>query len=124
MLCNNCKAPYRPQREFLEKAGLPPDRVEVLYKAVGCERCQGTGFYGRTGIFEYLVVNDEIREVIRSNPSVTEMYRIARKGGMKTLEEDGLLKVARGVTSVKELLRVSRGDKVSQAEEMQEGNVQ
>ncbi len=117
VLCNNCKAPYRPQREFLDKAGLPADRVEVLYKAVGCERCQGTGFYGRTGIFELLTLNDELRDIIRSSPSVTEMYRAARKTGMKTLEEDGLLKVARGITSVKELLRVTRADKVGRVDD-------
>ena len=122
VLCNNCKAPYRPQADFLEKAGLPADKVEVLYKAVGCERCQGTGFYGRTGVFELLVINDEFRDIIRSSPSVTEMYRAAKKTGMRTLEEDGLLKVARGITSVKELLRVTRGDKVGRGDEVQEGS--
>jgi len=116
VLCNNCKAPYRPKRDFLEKAGLPADKIEVLFKAVGCERCQGTGFYGRIGIFELMNMNDELRNIIRSSPSVTEIYRAARKTGMKTIEEDGLLKVARGITSVKELLRVSRADKIEQEE--------
>lgn len=116
VLCNNCKAPYRPKREFLEKAGLPADRVEVLYKPVGCERCQGTGFYGRTAIFEYLTFNDELRDMIRSNPSVTQLYRSARKSGMRTIEENGLLCVARGVTSVKELLRVTRSEHIREQE--------
>jgi len=116
VLCNNCKAPYRPKPEFLEKAGIPADKVDVLYKAVGCERCQGTGFYGRTGIFEVLTINDEIRDIIKSNPSVTEVYRAARKTGMKSIEEDGILKVARGVTSVKELLRVTRAERISHTE--------
>jgi len=116
VLCNNCKAPYRPKREFLERAGLPADRVEVLYKPVGCERCQGTGFYGRTGIFELLTMNDELRDIIRSNPSVTAFYRAARKSGMRTIEENGLLCVARGITSVKELLRVTRGERVRQGD--------
>jgi type II secretory ATPase GspE/PulE/Tfp pilus assembly ATPase PilB-like protein len=116
VLCNNCKAPYRPNKEFLDKAGLPADRIEVLYRSVGCERCQGTGFFGRTGIFELLTMNDELRDIVKQSPSVTEMYRAARKTGMRTLEEDGLLKVARGVTSVKELLRVTRGDKMGQTD--------
>ncbi|MCD6405492.1 MAG: type II/IV secretion system protein [Planctomycetes bacterium] len=122
MLCNNCKAPYRPKPGFLEKAGLPAHRVEVLYKPVGCERCQGTGFYGRTGIFELLTINDELRDIIRSNPSVTQVYRSARKTGMRTFEEDGLLKVARGITSVKELLRVTRGDKTRQMDYKEKGD--
>jgi type II secretory ATPase GspE/PulE/Tfp pilus assembly ATPase PilB-like protein len=113
VLCNNCKAPYKPSRDFLDKAGLPADRVDVLYKAAGCERCQGTGFFGRTGLFELFTINDEIRDIVKSNPSVTEVYRAARKTGMRTLEEDGLLKVARGVTSVKELLRVTRAERIS-----------
>jgi general secretion pathway protein E len=124
VLCNNCKAPYRPEPEFLAKAGLSPDKVDVFYKGVGCERCQGTGFYGRTGVFEFLTINDELRDLIRSSPSVTELYRVARKTGMKTLEEDGILKVARGITSVKELLRVTRSDKVTQSDQPQEGSVQ
>jgi general secretion pathway protein E len=116
VLCNNCKAPYRPKREFLEKAGLPVDRVEVLYKPVGCERCQGTGFYGRTGIFEFLLFTDELRDIIRSNPSVTQLYRAARKGGMRSIDENALLCAARGVTSVKELLRVTRSERVGEGE--------
>ncbi len=123
VLCNNCKAPYRPNKSFLEKAGLPADKIEVLYKSVGCERCQGTGFYGRIGVFELLVMNDELRDIIKTNPSVTEVYRAARKTGMRTLEEDGLLKVARGITSVKELLRVTRGEKTQAAgNSQQEGD--
>ena len=55
---------------------------------------------------------------------MTELYRVARKTGMKTLEEDGILKVARGITSVKELLRVTRSDKVTQSDQAQEGSVQ
>lgn len=124
VLCNNCKAPYRPKKDFLEKAGLPVDKIEVLYKGVGCERCQGTGFYGRTGIFELLTLTDDMREIIRSSPSVTEVRRAARKTGMKTLEEDGLLKVAKGVTSVKELLRATKGEKIDREEEPAEGGLQ
>ncbi|MHC4712360.1 MAG: GspE/PulE family protein [Planctomycetota bacterium] len=117
ILCNNCKAPYRPKQEFLQRTGLPADRVEVLYKPVGCQRCQGTGFYGRTGIFEVLSMNDEVRDIIRSNPSVTQLKRAARKTGMRTLEEYGLLDVARGITSVKELLRVTRAERVRRSGE-------
>ena len=120
VLCNNCKAPYRPRKSFLEKAGLPVDRVEVLYKPVGCERCQGTGFYGRSGIYELFKMNDELRDIIRANPSVTEVYKAARKTGMRTIEEYGLFNVARGITSVKELLRVTRGEKIRESQSEKE----
>jgi general secretion pathway protein E len=108
LLCSNCKEAYVPEPEFLAKIGVKTKREIQLYRAVGCDVCQGTGYYGRIGIFELFELNDAIKDLVRTNPSVQLIRGEARKQGMKRLQEDGLIKVVKGYTSVKELLRVTR----------------
>jgi general secretion pathway protein E len=122
LLCPRCKIRYTPAPELLRKANLPADKIKFLYKpkvARGegaeesegqevCEHCGGTGYHGRTGIFELLVINDKIRELIRENPNFTAIRQEAVKAGMKYLQEDGLRQVIEGKTSIQELLRVSK----------------
>ncbi|MHA1517878.1 MAG: GspE/PulE family protein [Alphaproteobacteria bacterium] len=108
LLCDQCKQPYTPKPEFLQKINMRPDQVPYFFKAVGCEACQGIGYYGRTGIFELLVLNDTIRDLIRGNPSIQLIKAESRKAGLRTLQEDGLRKVAQGITSLKELIRVTK----------------
>jgi type II secretory ATPase GspE/PulE/Tfp pilus assembly ATPase PilB-like protein len=111
MLCEDCKEPYKPKPEFLEKANLPADKVDVFYRPpenpeVVCPTCGGTGYMGRTGVFELLVITDDMREMIKENPSINAIKAEARKNGMIYLQEDGLRQVIQGKTSIKELLRV------------------
>ncbi len=111
LLCDQCKEPYKPKPEFLKKANLPADKVNVFYRRpenpeVVCPQCGGTGYFGRTGIYELLVVNESIREMIRENPSINKIKAEARKAGMIYLQEDGLRQVIQGRTSIEELLRV------------------
>jgi type II secretory ATPase GspE/PulE/Tfp pilus assembly ATPase PilB-like protein len=111
-LCETCKEPYKPKPEFLKKANLPADKVDVFYKPPVaaeqvCPDCGGNGYIGRTGIFELLVVDEPIRELIRTgNPSDNAMKAAARKNGMVYLTEDGLRQVIQGKTSIDELMRV------------------
>ena len=70
-LCPACKAAYIPEPDFLAKLGVKTDKEIQLYKAVGCERCQGTGYFGRLGVFELMELNDTMRELLRSNQSVS-----------------------------------------------------
>ena len=110
-LCENCKEPYKPKAEFLEKANLPAAKVDVFYRPPEapqqvCPTCGGTGFLGRTGIFELLVITDPMRDLIRENPSLNAIKAEARKNGMIYLQEDGLRQVIQGKTAIKELLRV------------------
>ena len=110
-LCETCKEPYKPKPEFLRKANLPADKVDVFYKPPEapeqvCPACGGTGYVGRTGIFELLVITDSIREMLRENPSDKAIRAEARKNGMIYLQEDGLRQVIQGKTSIDELLRV------------------
>jgi len=108
VLCPACKEAYVPEPAFFKSIGLPPGKEIQLYKSVGCEECQGTGYRGRIGIFELLDVTDTIKDLLRSNPGVQVITAEAKKTGFRKLHEDGLAKVIKGMTSVKELLRVTR----------------
>ena len=104
-LCPHCKKSYTPTKEELELLGI---KEAPLYKEVGCRRCFETGYSGRMGIFEILIPNDEIKELISKKVSATVINEAAVRAGMKTLREDGTLKVKEGVTTVAELLRVTK----------------
>jgi general secretion pathway protein E len=111
LLCEACKEPYKPKPEFLKKANLPADKVDVFYRRPEnpeqvCQQCGGTGYFGRTGIYELLVLTEAMRDMIRENPSINKIKAEARKGGMIYLQEDGLRQVIQGKTSIEELLRV------------------
>ncbi|MDR3621673.1 MAG: GspE/PulE family protein [Paludisphaera borealis] len=111
LLCEACKEPYKPKPEFLKKANLPADKVDVFYRRPEnpeqvCPQCGGTGYFGRAGIFELLVITEPIRDLLRENPSLTKIKAEARKSGMIYLQEDGLRQVIQGRTSIEELLRV------------------
>ena len=79
-----------------------------MHEVKGCEQCGETGYWGRTGIFEFLRVNDEIQRLILDKRDANVIKEAARKSGMRTLREDGWLKVKRGVTTVAEVLRVTQ----------------
>ena len=111
VLCEACKEPYKPKPEFLKKANLPADKVDVFYRRPEnpeqvCQQCGGTGYFGRTGIYELLVLTEPMRDMIRENPSINKIKAEARKKGMIYLQEDGLRQVIQGRTSIEELLRV------------------
>ena len=80
----------------------------TVYRAAGCEHCMNTGYSGRTGIHELFVLDDEIHQVIMTGADATQLHATARDLGMTTLYEDGLRKVLQGVTSMDEVLRVTR----------------
>lgn len=114
-LCDKCKEAYPPPPQLLQQLGIPPGRVEALYRPPTpdpekpqepCEQCRGIGYYGRTGIFETLIVTDEIRETLRKTPQLNALRQAARKAGMRVLQEEGVLLVVTGVTSLPELMRV------------------
>jgi general secretion pathway protein E len=111
LLCDVCKEPYKPKPEFLKKANLPADKVDVFYRRPEnpeqvCQQCGGTGYFGRTGIYELLVLTESMKDMIRENPSINKLKAEARKNGMIYLQEDGLRQVIQGRTSIEELLRV------------------
>lgn len=110
-LCDDCKEAYSPSADLLQKVGLPSDKVDKFYRPPkqfggACPTCGGLGYLGRTGVFELLVVNDRIRDLIRENPNMAQIRAEARKAGMLYMREEGLRLVVKGTTSIDELLRV------------------
>lgn len=112
-VCSNCKESYPATEDELKEIGLSLRDVKVLYRGRGCQVCQHTGYRGRLGIFELMVINDEVRTAIMNNSDSSTIKARAREHGMKTLREDGALKVIAGLTTVAEVTRVTREDEVS-----------
>lgn len=109
-LCGHCKQPYQPEQGLRESTGLarfcPPDRP--IYRAVGCTRCRDSGYLGRTGIHELLMLDEPIRRAVIDGRDANTLNEIAARGGMLSLFQDGLRKVATGVTTLDELARVTQ----------------
>jgi type II secretory ATPase GspE/PulE/Tfp pilus assembly ATPase PilB-like protein len=106
-ICSRCKVGYEPSKEVLEKIGFDPKEKVEFYRGKGCKACHNTGYRGRTAIFEILVVNDKIQDLILRNASSAEIRLEAIKAGMRTLRDDGLIKVRQGLTTVDEVVRVT-----------------
>jgi type IV pilus assembly protein PilB len=106
-LCLHCKAMEKPSEEMAEFLAMHSFDADELWTAKGCDKCRRTGFSGRVGIYELLVVDDQLRDVIARNPNVAEFRRMCIERGMVTLRNDGMRKVAKGLTTVQEVLRVT-----------------
>lgn len=105
-ICPNCRAPYQPPEE--ERRSLNKEleeKVTTFYHGTGCNLCANTGYRGRTGIFEFLVMSDDIRKTLRSHAGAGEIRAQAIAAGMVTMKQDGMLKVKEGITSISEVMR-------------------
>jgi len=110
VICEECKEPARPDPRFIESHGLPAELAEAtLWRGAGCDRCEGTGYYGRTGIFELLCMDDQVREATKRRADTAEIHKVARQQGMQTIVEDGLEKARQGITTLEEVVRVTAG---------------
>ncbi len=109
-LCAQCKAPAVPQPELLGDGGARRADKDLVFDSVGCPQCAGTGFRGRCGIYELFGVDDDVRKLIISRASSDRIKGAAVEKGMRTLREDGWMKVRHGVTSVAEVLRVTQDE--------------
>lgn len=112
-VCSECAQPYAPTAEELRALNL--DRAQLsearFRKGHGCDRCRGSGYRGRSGIFEIFTVTDEIRTLINDGASVSTIRQRARDLGMRTLREDGIRKVVAGITTPEEVISITMGDK-------------
>ena len=108
VVCANCKEAYSPPPDALRRLGLDPAEHGgiKLHRGRGCDSCRGTGYRGRLGVFELMVLNDRLRGLILSGTSSDQLRAAAQEEGMRMLREDGVQKVLEGVTTVEELLRV------------------
>lgn len=110
-ICPQCKVQYQPDYEKLHALGL--DRYipegRMLWMGRGCDHCRQTGYYGRTGIFEILPFDTEVKEAIRRNVELAELRTLVRGKGVRSLMDDGMERVVRGVTTYEEVMRVAGG---------------
>ena len=110
-ICEKCKEEYAPtERELKMLGNFSKTMPDHLYHGAGCDRCGKTGYKGRKGIFEIFKVDDTVQRLIFDHAPATVLRQRARELGMRTLREDGMLKVASGMTSLQEVLRVTMGD--------------
>ncbi len=115
-ICPHCKEEYSPDRDSVAELSVDPDdpRVQTLWRGVGCDKCSDRGYFGRTGIFELLVLRPRIQELVLQGADSNVVKREARKFGMRTLREDGAEKMMRGETTLEEVLRVTRDDMIEE----------
>ena len=113
-LCTECRQPYAPNPEMLKKLGIPAGKVQAFYRPPPppedpkeiCQACRGLGYHGRTGIFELLTVTDKIREALIKQPKLEVIKKVARAEGHRGVQEEGIVLVAKGITSLQELQRI------------------
>ncbi|MGL4513725.1 MAG: ATPase, T2SS/T4P/T4SS family [Lacipirellulaceae bacterium] len=117
LLCEGCKVPFDPAPQLLQQLGIPAGKVAKLYRPPKpeeiekpCKKCGGLHYVGRTGLFELMEVEDAVRQAALKDPKPDVVRKVARDAGMRTLKEEGILLVAKGVTSIPELNRVLKGE--------------
>lgn len=104
-ICSNCRDTYQPSEQELAFCDDAKGKITTFYQGTGCNLCANTGYRGRTGIFEFLVMSQPIIKLLRSNASAGEIKAQAVEEGMVTMKQDGLLKIKEGITSVSEVMR-------------------
>jgi type IV pilus assembly protein PilB len=106
-ICTNCRTEFTPSEQQAMELGMTADEAarKKFYYGRGCDRCNNTGYKGRMGIFELLVMNDTLRELVTSEVSLDEFRETGRKFGMRTLRESGLLAIHTGQTTIEEIVR-------------------
>ena len=109
VLCKECKEPFKPDDFTLKRLGLRPDRASGVsfYRAKGCEHCFQTGYRGRIGIYEIMVLNSDLKALILRTFDSNRIKTEAVKHKMKTLRQDGIQKILKGLTTIEEVLRVT-----------------
>jgi type IV pilus assembly protein PilB len=108
-LCEKCRAAYTPDPKELLEAGFKEEQLEALgefYRPAGCQACSSTGYRGRAGLYEVMLMSEEIERMTVERASSDAIHAVAIQQGMKTLREDGLRKAAAGLTSIEEIARV------------------
>lgn len=113
-VCQNCKEEFHPGERDLLQLSLTPEDVagRVLYYGKGCDYCNNTGYRGRVGLFEIMVLDEEIKEMIMKHSSSNILRQESRKRGMRTLREAGLLTIYDGLTTIEEVVRETLADEI------------
>jgi type IV pilus assembly protein PilB len=106
-VCANCREETEVSRELIMDLGADPDKIEgkKFYRGAGCDKCNNTGYKGRVGLFELMIINDEMRDMIMRNASSDDLRTTAVKYGMIPLRDYGLNYVFEGITTADEVVR-------------------
>ena len=107
VICDKCREEVIPDKRLLKDLNINPNQKMVFFEGKGCESCKFTGFKGRTAIYEILVLDDEIRDLVLRRAPINDIKERALKNGMRTLFSNGMAKVEKGVTTIREVLRVT-----------------
>ena len=112
-ICMECREPIKVHPQLLIDLGVSPDEVKTfpVYKGKGCSICNNTGYKGRVGLYEVMAIKEEIKELILSRASTSEVKKEAMRLGMKTLRQSGIVKIREGLTSIEEVLRSTMDDR-------------
>ncbi len=112
-ICTDCKEPIKVHPQLLIDLGVPPDEVKTFptYKGKGCPICNQTGYKGRIGLYEVMPLKEELKELILSRASTSEIKKEAIRLGMKTLRQSGIIKIREGLTTIEEVLRSTMEDR-------------
>jgi type II secretory ATPase GspE/PulE/Tfp pilus assembly ATPase PilB-like protein len=127
-LCETCRQAYEPNRDLLHKFNIPPEKAKVFYKTgkviydkrgkpFPCENCQETGYFGRMAIFETIIINEKLRKAIKQSKSMADVATEFRRAKMLYLQEQALMRVVAGTTSINEMVRVLSKQKDQKATE-------
>jgi type IV pilus assembly protein PilB len=108
-ICTNCRTEYDPPQDLLLELNLKPDEVKTrgmkFFYGAGCDKCNNLGFKGRSGIFELIVMNDELRDLVSAGASTDALRQAMRRHGTASLRDAGLRALANGVTTIDEVVR-------------------
>ena len=112
-VCPECKEPIKVHPQLLIDLGIPPDEVKSfqVYKGKGCSLCNNTGYKGRVGLYEVMPMKEEVKELVLSRASTSEVKKEAIRLGMKTLRQSGISKIKEGMTTIEEVLRSTMEDR-------------
>ena len=125
-ICSECREVHDLSHQVLMDLGMSREDAwhTVLYRGKGCDKCSGTGYKGRIALYEVMPMHEDMKEAVLEGASVSELKRLARKAGMKTLRESGLQKIREGVTTVEEIARVSAPDQDGSAYGLEEKGIE
>ena len=110
VICSSCKESYTPSSDSLKRLGIELPKEVKLYRGKGCSACKNRGYKGRIGIFEMMLLDNKIKDMILKRASSAQIAQVAREAGMKSLREDGMEKVLAGSTTIEEVIRVTQAE--------------
>ena len=119
-ICENCKEPFQVPDSLRRQLGCTDIDYNQLYHGKGCDKCRNSGYQGRTGVYELLVMDDRFRKIINADASAANLQRAFAERGGRSLFGDGLVKIRKGITTVEEILRVTQAGEIDMGDDLSE----